>query len=95
VEKDNTAYHNCLGAIYKEKFCEYFCYLACYYFLQDKPKFLCLVDKNECQGQGLNKHSTGSKDTHPIEKKKAKQLRKVEETAEHIGATLGIMVKKV
>jgi len=52
------------------------------------------MDDGQCQGQGMNKCSAGSKDTCPIGNKKAKQLRKVEEMVEHIGATLGIVVKK-
>jgi len=44
--------------------------------------------------EGIKKHSAGSKNSHPIGTKKAKQLKRAEEIAEHIGATLGIPVKK-
>jgi len=53
-----------------------------------------MMDGTECDGKGMKKCGAGSKNSHPIGTKKAKQLKRVEEIAEHIGAMLGIPVKK-
>ena len=53
-----------------------------------------MMDGTECDDKGMKKHSAGSKNSHPIGTKKAKQMKRVEEIAEHIGAMLGIPVKK-
>jgi len=52
-----------------------------------------MMDGTKCDGEGMKKHSTDSKNSHPIGTMKAKQLKRVEEIMEHIGATLGIPVK--
>jgi len=92
--EDDTAYHKQLNAIYQEKFGNHFHYLACYYFLRDKLKYQSMMDDAQYDGEGMNKWSAGSKITHPVGNKKAKQLKRVKEIAEHIGTTLGIPVKK-
>jgi len=53
-----------------------------------------MMDGTECDEKKKKKHSTGSKNSRPIGTKKAKQMKRVEEIVEHVGATLGIPVKK-
>jgi len=52
-----------LNTIYKDKFDKLFCCLASYYFFQDKPKFLSLMDDGQCQSEGMKKCSTGLNNT--------------------------------
>jgi len=78
-----------LSTIYKEKYGEPFRFLPCYFFLRDKPKFLTLVNENgENDSQ---KHSIGGKDQRPIGNKRAKQLKQIEDLAEHLGSKIGIV----
>jgi len=75
--EDDATWHARLGRIFKEKYGEEFRFLACYFFLRDKPKFLTLVTDRESQeDDGSKKRSVGAKEDHPIGNKRAKAFEK-------------------
>ncbi len=42
-----------------------------------------MMDGTECDDEGMKKHSAGSKNSHPIGTKKAKQMKRVEDCGAH------------
>jgi len=89
--KDKVTYHEQLCNLFKEKFGEPFCFLPCYLFLCDKPKFLSLLSDNKVGND--DKRSIGSKDEQPVGNKHAKHLKRIEDVAEHLSTKLGVVVQ--
>jgi len=95
--EDDATWHAGLGRVYKEKYGEEFRFLPCYFFLRNKPKFLTLITDGGDGGShedAPKKRSIGAKDERPLGNKRAKQLKKIDDIAEHIGTKLGVVVKK-
>jgi len=98
--EDDAAYHARLGRIFKEKYGEDFRFLPCYFFLRDKLKFHTLVAANdekkntENEDMSTTKRSIGGKEERPLGNKRAKQLKKIEDMAEHLGTKFGIVKKE-
>jgi len=63
--------------------------------LHGKPKFLLLVADNKSQEDDASKkHSVGAKEERVIGNKRAKQLKKIEDTAENLSTKLSIVKKE-